>query len=162
MSETEKNPLDLVREWVGELQEPVAGTLKGFVAVKVTNDEKELFFETGWLDRWLSEKLCYFRHVGRTLFVRGLIDYVMDEWGTEAFWEAATERNLMMVDTGWVPKELRTTVNETLPQLPKSREAWLAAATSWREFREAVLSNQSLREWEREMEIRYASSLYGQ
>ena len=161
MSETDKNPLDLVREWVGALREPVAGTLKGFVAVRVTNDEKELFFERRWLDKWLSEKLSYFQHVGRTLLVRGIIDYVMDEWGTEEFWEEARERNLMMVDTGSVPRELRETVNERLPEIPKSRDAWLAAASSWREFRKDVLSNESLRRWEHAMELRYASGLYG-
>ncbi len=154
MPATEKLPLEIVRDWFKEVEEPAKGLMEFFVMVRIR--DHDLSSSRDILGEWLSERLDYYKHVGRAIQVRGLIDYILAERGTVEFWEHALDTQLEMIEHAQTPKMVRQSVNKHLPSMPKAKEVWLQTAASWEALRSNYLTDERLWMWEREMEKRYS------
>jgi hypothetical protein len=151
-----KPPLKIIRAWIDGLPEAVSNQLKFFCAGKLLDhdklalaDEPGARFRAGAEFRdWLSVKLWYTEHVGRTLAVCAVIDYIMMDQGSEHWWEYNLFLQLTMVDSGHQPRDLRSHINAGLPTHSVFKEEWLGAADSWARLRETELSYVALQQWE--------------
>ena len=147
-------PLEIIRDWWTAQQDPARGNLAMFVMIRSKpydplSSSDEVFIE------WLSERLDYFQHLGRTMMVRALIDFTLDEQASEQHLEKVEDLHMTMVDDGQYPKDMRKFIGDHLPKLPGSRKSWEDAAKSWRVFRDTFLTDTKLRIWETDMQMRH-------
>ena len=103
---------------------------------------------------WLTEELDLFQQVGRTVQVRGLIDYVFHREGNSKEWDDGLDRKLDMLERADVPQHLKPLINKAIPNLIARKPEWLEASRSWRDLRYAHLTDEALHVWEDEMTLR--------
>ncbi|OYW74786.1 MAG: hypothetical protein B7Z37_16140 [Verrucomicrobia bacterium 12-59-8] len=155
MPTTEKLPLEIVRDWFKGVEEPARGVMALFVMVRIQDPDGLASWEDVFCE-WLSARLDYFKHLGRTLQVRGLIDFILAEMGSDQYWEHALNKQLEMIEHEQTPKMVRQMVNKHLPAMPKAKEVWFQTAESWEDLRSNYLTDERLWMWEREMERRFS------
>ena len=143
-------PLEIIRDWWTAQQEPARDSLAFSVLVRCKAFDPSAMME-GEFSEWLSERLDCFQHIGRTLMVRALIDYEIDEQASEQSFDKVENLHMMMVDDGKYPKDLRKIIGDHLPSLPATRKAWEDAAESWRIVRDNILTDAKLRAWEQDI-----------
>jgi len=146
-------PLEIIRDWWTAQQDPARGNLAFFVLVRCKPFDPIASMGDGFPE-WLSERLDYFQHLGRTMMVRALIDYTVDEQASEQHLANVEDLHMTMVDDGKYPKDMRKIIGDHLPTLPDSRKAWEDAGKSWRVLRDTFLTDAKLRAWEKDMQLR--------
>ena len=142
-----KSPLEIIRDWFDALPEKVSGNLGYFCVIRLTANYSTDQDGTEAYREWLGTPLDSFRHIGRAVFACALIDYIMEEQGDPRHWEKSLDFQLNMLESDLTP-DTKQTANRMLPKHPQIREAWLEAATKWRQLRSSTLSYDALRTWE--------------
>lgn len=155
----ERMPLALIGDWWAGQAEPARSNLAFFVLVRARPCPEDWLLEIdASFAKWLAEELDCFQHIGRTLMVRALIDYIVADQASDEQFQQVEQNHLNLVDYGRLPKDARMLISGNLSKLPESQAAWVSLAASWETLRETRLSDHRLRLWENHMQARNPGS----
>jgi hypothetical protein len=88
--------------------------------------------------------------IGRVLFARASINWIIRKRGTSEPWGAEEDINKMiaMAEREGHPPGL---LEQTAMQFPLRKKQWSKAGEAWRELCDTVISDDSIEEWERDL-----------
>lgn len=98
------------------------------------------------LSEWLQQPGPRFEQAGRVISMCALIDYALELFGRDEYWERALEKQLEVVELAH--PLVRESANRQIGGIAPQREKMMACAQSWWVLRATDLHNDAVRSWE--------------
>lgn len=145
------NPAEAILEWINLVNMDHQDKICRFVLARVPhedwqpgqNDEVHVFHDLLEYDE--SQVVL----IGKLLAVRSTIDFMMEERGSDSWWNSKIDMYLDVINDEEEEVRTKEDAQKKLGQILRDKHAWLETASSWKKLVRNVLSNKVLREWRR-------------
>lgn len=104
------------------------------------------------LNEWLKQPGPRFEQAGRVISMCALIDYALELFGRDEYWERALEKELEVVELAH--PLIRQSANNQIGSMGERKGQMMACAQSWWALRATDLHNDAVRHWEESWETK--------